>query len=111
MKKWSREKYFLMAIALGCTQFMECGMIAARASESEYEGTTQFSTSDIYTELDTSAVELVIEEVYISEGSYLEAEGKVLKLTDESYQEALDYYTAAILYANNDLTNAQLEYD
>lgn len=100
-----------MTLALGGAQVAECGILTAHAQSLEYEGTTQFSTSDVYPSMDTSAVELVVEEVYASSGSYLEEGGNVLKLTDDSYQEALDYYSAAIIYAQNDLTNVQMEYE
>lgn len=110
-KKWNRGMCFLMTLALGGAQIAECGILTAHAQSLEYEGTTQFSTSDVYPSMDTSAVELVVEEVYASSGSYLEEGGNVLKLTDDSYQEALDYYSAAIIYAQNNLINVQMEYE
>ena len=110
-KKWNRGMCFLMTLALGGAQVAECGILTAHAQSLEYEGTTQFSTSDVYPSMDTSAVELVVEEVYASSGSYLEEGGNVLKLTDDSYQEALDYYSAAIIYAQNNLINVQMEYE
>ena len=60
---------------------------------------------------DTSSVELEVEEVYAEEGTQLTEGDPILKLTDESYQEALAYYEAAIIKAESTLTDTQLEYD
>lgn len=110
-KNWNRGLCFLMTLVLSGVQVAKYEAIVTQARSLEYEGTTQFGTSEIYPAIDTSAAELVVDEVYISEGGYLQEGADVLKLTDDSYQEALDYYSAAIINAQNDLTNVQMEYD
>ena len=82
-----------------------------RGEETVLEGTTQFLSTDKYLDIDSSAVELVVEEVYAQAGDVLNQGDKILKLTDESYQEALNYYSAAVISAQNDLTDTQMEYD
>lgn len=52
-----------LAVTLLGTQMWDCSMLAW-ADTMEWEGTTQISTSEQYTDLDTSAVSLIIEEVY-----------------------------------------------
>lgn len=100
----------VMAIAVFGTQLWDCSF-PALAEATEWEGITQVSASEQYTELDTSAVSLIVEEVYVEAGGYAQEGQSILKITDESYQKALDYYAAAIIYAQNDLTDAQMNYD
>ena len=56
-------------------------------------------------------MELEVEEVYVEEGSQVQEGDALLKFTDESWQDALDYYEAAVLRAEGELTNTQMEYD
>lgn len=58
----------VVAAVLG-TQLWDCGGRIAWADTLEWEGTTQISTSDQYTNLDTSTVSLVVEEVYEEAGA------------------------------------------
>lgn len=77
----------------------------------EYTGTTEISTVEVYPLADTSAVELEVEEVYAEECTQLTEGDPILKLTDESYQEAWAYYEAAIIKAESTVMDTQLEYD
>ena len=84
--------------------------LAVSAEELEYEGTTQILSTDYFLE-QILAVELEVEEVYVEEGSQVQKGDALLKFTDESWQDALDYYEAAVLRAEGELTNTQMEYD
>ncbi len=81
------------------------------AEELSFEGTTQIDTVSSYLDVDTFAVELTVEEVYAESGNAISVGDPILKLTDESYEEALAYYEAAMIRADNELTNTQMEYD
>lgn len=65
--------------------------IAGAEDLQKYTGTTQISTSEVYPTIDTLTVELEVEEVYAEAGSQLSEGDQILKLTQESYQKALDY--------------------
>ena len=84
---------------------------AVSAEELQYEGTTEMSTVDYSLEIDGVTAELVVEEVYVEAGEQIEEGSQILKLTSESYQEALDYYEAALIRAENTLTDTKREYD
>lgn len=97
---------------LGSEEEAESETTVLTDSESgTYEGTTQFLTTDLYLDFDMSSVSLVVEEVYAQAGSVLSQGDRLLKLTEESYREALDYYEAAVIYAENALTDEELAYD
>ena len=111
-RKRNMGKYTSLFLAATVTTVQLAGVWPVYAADSqEYAGTTQIGTSDIYPSVDTSAVDLVVEEVYAEEGSQLSEGDAILKLTDDSYQEALAYYEAAIIKADSNLTDTQLEYD
>ncbi len=116
MGKWKGRKSpidkvaMICAAALATNRFM-AGSVPTLARELEYDGTTQMATTDYTLDVDAFAVDLVVEEVYAEAGTRIEEGGEILKLTQESYQEALDYYEAAILRAENELTDTQREYD
>ncbi len=101
----------VLSTAVLSIQIWEYGAVMADEGTAEFEGTTQVSASEVQIPFATSASELVVETVYIQSGTYVEEGGQILKLTEESYQEAMDYYEAAVLYAENNLTNVQLAYD
>lgn len=111
-RKRNVGKYTSLFLAATVTTVQLAGAWPVYAADSqEYAGTTQIGTNDIYSSVDTSAVDLVVEEVYAEEGSQLSEGDAILKLTDDSYQEALAYYEAAIIKADSTLTDTQLEYD
>ncbi len=99
-----------LALAVLGSQSMEILTASAASEELEYEGTTQVSSTDYYPAFDTTSTTLTVEEVYVEAGSYVQEGDAILKLTEDSYQSALDYYQAAIIRATNDLTNEELAY-
>lgn len=108
-KKMGKTGGLFLAAAMTASQIAVVSPVYA--ADQEYAGTTQISSSDVYTAVDTSAVELEIEEVYAEEGSRLAEGDAILKLTEESYQAACAYYEAAIIKADSTLTDTQLAYD
>lgn len=105
-------KYTSLFLSVTVAAVQLLGSWSVSASEDlEYAGTTQIGTNDVYLSAEISGAELVVEEVYAEEGTQLSAGDAILKLTDESYQEALASYEAAIIKADNALTDTQLEYD
>ena len=111
-KKGAVQKYTSLFLAATVTTMQVTGTWKVYAADTlEYTGTTQISTVEVYPLADTSAVELEVEEVYAEEGTQLTEGDPILKLTDESYQEAWAYYEAAIIKAESTLTDTQLEYD
>jgi hypothetical protein len=107
MKK--KEIAALLSVVAAASQIFGYGSLTSCAAE--YEGVTQITTKDQFLELSRSGLNLVVEEVYVEASGYVQEGAEVLKLTDDSYQDALDYYEAAIIYAENNLTNTQMEYD
>ena len=111
-KKEAMKKCTGLFLAAAAMMIQVSGNWIVSASDTpEYAGTTQISTSEVYPSVDTSAVKLEVEEIYAEEGSQLKKGDPILKLTEESYQEALAYYEAAIIKAEGTLTDTQLEYD
>ena len=111
-KKGAVQKYTSLFLAATVTTMQVTATWKVYATDTlEYTGTTQISTVEVYPLADTSAVELEVEEVYAEEGTQLTEGDPILKLTDESYQEAWAYYEAAIIKAESTLTDTQLEYD
>lgn len=108
-KKMGKTGCLFLAAAMTASQIAVVSPVYA--ADQEYAGTTQISSSDVYPAVDTSAVELEIEEVYAEEGSRLAEGDAILKLTEESYQAACAYYEAAIIKADSTLTDTQLAYD
>lgn len=111
-KKGAVQKYTILFLAATVTTMQVTGTWKVYAADTlEYTGTTEISTVEVYPLADTSAVELEVEEVYAEEGTQLTEGDPILKLTDESYQEAWAYYEAAIIKAESTVTDTQLEYD
>lgn len=111
-KKGAVQKYTSLFLAATVTTMQVTGTWKVYAADTlEYTGTTEISTVEVYPLADTSAVELEVEEVYAEEGTQLTEGDPILKLTDESYQEAWAYYEAAIIKAESTVTDTQLEYD
>lgn len=104
-----KKTAFLSAFAIVLNQSV--WTVTIYGKELKYEGTTEMSTVDYNLELDGFAAELVVEKVYVEAGEQVKEGDQILKLTEESYQEALNYYEAAVLRAENTLTDAQREYE
>ncbi len=116
MKKWKKRKSQIDKLAVISAAVLSINQLTAGsefvlAQELEYDGTTQMTTEDFTLDVDAFATELIVGEVYVEAGSQVAEGDKILKLTQESYQEALDYYEAAIIRAKNELTDTQREYD
>lgn len=82
-----------------------------QAEKLEFEGTTQIETNSCYLDADIFMVDLEVAEVCVQSGSQVAQGDQILKWTEDSYEEAVDYYAAAIIRADNNLTDVQLEYD
>ena len=82
-----------------------------QAEELEFAGTTQITAESYYLNVDTFAVDLEVAEVYAEAGDQLVQGDQILKLTEDSYDKAVSYYTAAVMRADSNLTDVQLEYD
>ena len=104
-----KKTAFLSAFAIVLNQSV--WTVTIYGKELKYEGTTEMSTVDYNLELDGFAAELVVEKVYVEAGEQVKEGDQILKLTEESCQEALNYYEAAVLRAENTLTDAQREYE
>lgn len=100
-----------MVLSTLAVQGMVGAPLQVSAEELQFSGSTDISTEDYYLDMDTFSAELTVEEVYVQSGTQVQEGDKLLKITDESYQDALDYYSAAIIKANNTLTDTQREYD
>ena len=104
-----KKTAFLSAFAIVLNQ--SGWTMSVSAENLSYEGTTEMSTVEYSLELDGVTTELVVEEVYVEAGEQLEEGDQILKLTEESYQDALDYYEVAVLRAENTLTDTKREYE
>lgn len=101
----------MLAAALLGTQITDYGRYRVLAEDQQWEGVTSLSTDSEWLAFDSLEAELVVEEVYTEEESSLTKGDAVLKLTQESYEDAVRYYTAALLRAQNELTDAELEHE
>ncbi len=89
----------------------ECTARRIPADELNYEGTVQMDTVCFSMNIGLDASPLVVESVLAEEGSFLEEGDPVLKLTADSYENALGYCAAAAIRAANELADTQLSYD
>lgn len=77
----------------------------------EEEGTTQVSAVSQIPEFNVGTVKLIVDEVYVEAGDTVEEGDALLKLTDESVEEATAYYEKAVASAESALTTAQADYE
>ena len=77
----------------------------------EEEGTTQVSAVSQIPEFSVGTIKLVVDEVYVEAGDTVEEGDALLKLTDESVEEATAYYEKAVASAGSALTTAQADYE
>lgn len=77
----------------------------------EEEGTTQVSAVSQIPEFSVGTVKLIVDEVYVEAGDTVEEGDALLKLTDESVEEATAYYEKAVASAESALTTAQADYE
>ena len=103
---------YLNASQETATQYKEVQLQSGDLSlDFSSEGTTQISTVSQKPEFNTTAVTLTVEEVYVASGDTVEEGAQLLKVTDDSYAQALAYYEDAIADAKEALTTAQNSYD
>ena len=70
-------------------------------------GTTSYNTQNQTLDFDSSVVEMTVEDVYVASGDTVKAGDKLLKITDDSYQKAVEYYKEQIEDATKTLANAK----
>lgn len=70
------------------------------------EGTTQMLTKSQYAAFSADGVTMSVEEVYVQAGSSVEEGDALLKLTDESVEDAVSYYEEAVADAKDTLYSA-----
>ncbi len=75
------------------------------------EGTTQMLTKSQYAAFSADGVTMSVEEVYVQAGSSVEEGDALLKLTDESVEDAVSYYEEAVADAKDTLYSAQLAFE
>lgn len=73
------------------------------------EGTTQIKTDSQNPNFSVGAVTMTVEEVYVESGTTVEEGTALLKITDESMEDAIAYYEDEIEDARDALTTAQIE--
>lgn len=74
------------------------------------EGTTQIQTESQTLSFAAEAVTMTVEEVYVETGTAVEEGDALLKITDESMEEAAAYYEEAVAEAKEALETAELEF-
>lgn len=77
----------------------------------EEEGTTQVSAVSQIPEFNVGTVKLIVDEVYVEAGDTVEEGDALLKLTNESVEEATAYYEKAVSSAESTLKTAQTDYE
>ena len=77
----------------------------------EEEGTTQVSAVSQIPEFNVGTVKLIVDEVYVEAGDTVEEGDALLKLTNESVEEATAYYEKAVSSAESTLKTAQADYE
>lgn len=75
------------------------------------EGTTADGDITQELEVDTSAVELIVEEVYVASGDEVQELAQLYKITDDSFNTAKGYYEELVAEAQKEVEKAQAEYD
>lgn len=73
------------------------------------EGTTQIKTDSQNPNFSVGAVTMTVEEVYVESGTTVEEGTALLKITDESMEDAIAYYEDEIEDARDALATAQIE--
>ena len=77
----------------------------------EEEGTTRVSAVSQIPEFNVGTVKLIVDEVYVEAGDTVEEGDALLKLTNESVEEATAYYEKAVSSAESTLKTAQADYE
>lgn len=108
-KRKNEKKTIGLAALLVASQLFRVANVSADSQE--YSGVTQIASEDVYLDVNDLEVSLEIAEVCVAAGDSVQEGDALLKLTGDSYEKAVAYYTAALLRARSSLTDTQLEYD
>ena len=108
-KRKNEKKTIGLAALLVASQLFQVANVSADSQE--YSGVTQIASEDVYLDVNDLEVSLEIAEVCVAAGDSVQEGDALLKLTGDSYEKAVAYYTAALLRARSSLTDTQLEYD
>ena len=108
-KRKNEKKTIGLAALLVASQLFQVANVSADSQE--YSGVTQIASEDVYLDVNDLEVSLEVAEVCVAAGDSVQEGDVLLKLTSDSYEKAVAYYTAALLRARSSLTDTQLEYD
>ena len=108
-KRKNEKKTIGLAALLVASQLFQVANVSADSQE--YSGVTQIASEEVYLDVNDLEVSLEIAEVCVAAGDSVQEGDALLKLTGDSYEKAVAYYTAALLRARSSLTDTQLEYD
>ena len=108
-KRKNEKKTIGLAALLVASQLFQVANVSADSQE--YSGVTQIASEDVYLDVNDLEVSLEIAEVCVAAGDSVQEGDALLKMTGDSYEKAVAYYTAALLRARSSLTDTQLEYD
>ena len=108
-KRKNEKKTIGLAALLVASQLLQVANVSADSQE--YSGVTQIASEDVYLDANDLEVSLEVAEVCVAAGDSVQEGDVLLRLTSDSYEKAVAYYTAALLRARSSLTDTQLEYD
>lgn len=108
-KRKNEKKTIRLAALLVASQLLQ--VVNVSADSQEYSGVTQIASEDVYLDVSDLEVSLEVAEVCVAAGDSVQEGDVLLRLTSDSYEKAVAYYTAALLRARSSLTDTQLEYD
>ena len=108
-KRKNEKKTIGLAALLVASQLLQVANVSADSQE--YSGVTQIASEDVYLDVSDLEVSLEVAEVCVAAGDSVQEGDVLLRLTGDSYEKAVAYYSAALLRARSSLTDTQLEYD
>ena len=108
-KRKNEKKTIRLAALLVASQLLQVANVSADSQE--YSGVTQIASEDVYLDVSDLEVSLEVAEVCVAAGDSVQEGDVLLRLTGDSYEKAVAYYSAALLRARSSLTDTQLEYD
>ena len=108
-KRKNEKKTIRLAALLVASQLLQVANVSADSQE--YSGVTQIASEDVYLDVSDLEVSLEVAEICVAAGDSVQEGDVLLRLTSDSYEKAVAYYTAALLRARSSLTDTQLEYD
>ena len=108
-KRKNEKKTIGLAALLVASQLLQVANVSADSQE--YSGVTQIASEDVYLDVSDLEVSLEVAEVCVAAGDSVQEGDVLLRLTGDSYEKVVAYYSAALLRARSSLTDTQLEYD